>query len=62
MAVTGSGIPDPEKIPDSRSSLWQEELQSREAEATQGWPLLDGGAHGGLFSMSEGKCQCKFQF
>ncbi|XP_032900386.1 protein outspread-like isoform X2 [Amblyraja radiata] len=54
VAVTGSGIPDPEKIPDSRSSLWQEELQSREAEATQGWPLLDGGAHGGLFSMSEG--------
>ncbi|XP_078257310.1 uncharacterized protein LOC144594525 isoform X2 [Rhinoraja longicauda] len=54
VAVTGLGIPDPEKIPDSRSSLWQEELQNREAEATQSWPLLEGGAHGGMFSMSEG--------
>ncbi|XP_051888839.1 protein outspread isoform X2 [Pristis pectinata] len=54
VAVTGSGIPDPEKIPDSRSSLWQEELHSREAEATQSWSLPDSGSHGGLFPLSEG--------
>uniref|UniRef100_UPI00398EBF04 putative leucine-rich repeat-containing protein DDB_G0290503 isoform X2 n=1 Tax=Pristiophorus japonicus TaxID=55135 RepID=UPI00398EBF04 len=54
VAVTGSGIPDPEKIPDSRSSLWQEELHSRDVEATQSWPLPDGSSHGGLFSLREG--------
>ncbi|XP_067914031.1 protein outspread isoform X2 [Heterodontus francisci] len=54
VAVTGSGIPDPEKIPDSRSSLWQEELHSRDVEATQSWPLPDGGSHGGLLSLREG--------
>ncbi|XP_078081466.1 uncharacterized protein mpripb isoform X2 [Mustelus asterias] len=54
VAVTGSGIPDPEKIPDSRSSLWQEELHGRDVEATPSWPLADGGSHGGLFSLREG--------
>ncbi|XP_041072653.1 coiled-coil domain-containing protein 18 isoform X1 [Carcharodon carcharias] len=54
VAVTGSGIPDPEKIPDSRSSLWQEELHGRDVEATQSWPLPDGGSQGGLFSLREG--------
>ncbi|XP_067860452.1 myosin phosphatase Rho-interacting protein isoform X4 [Heptranchias perlo] len=54
VAVTGSGIPDPEKIPDSRSSLWQEELHSRDVEASQSWPIPDGGSHGGLFSLREG--------
>ncbi|XP_072881926.1 uncharacterized protein [Hemitrygon akajei] len=53
VAVTGSGIPDPEKIPDSRSSLWQEELQSREAEAAHSWSLPDGGSPGGLFSLGD---------
>ncbi|XP_072339166.1 uncharacterized protein [Scyliorhinus torazame] len=54
VAVTGSGIPDPEKIPDSRSSLWQEELHGRDVEATRSWPLPEGGSHGGLFSLREG--------
>ncbi|XP_069785529.1 putative leucine-rich repeat-containing protein DDB_G0290503 isoform X2 [Narcine bancroftii] len=54
VAVTGAGIPDPEKMPDSRSSLWQEELHSRETEATPSWPLPDSVSHGGLFSLSEG--------
>ncbi|XP_043571149.1 uncharacterized protein LOC122562338 [Chiloscyllium plagiosum] len=54
VAVTGSGIPDPEKIPDSRSSLWQEEFHGRDVETTQNWPVPDGGSHGGLFSLREG--------
>uniref|UniRef100_A0A673I406 Myosin phosphatase Rho-interacting protein-like n=1 Tax=Sinocyclocheilus rhinocerous TaxID=307959 RepID=A0A673I406_9TELE len=32
VAVTGSGIPEAEKTPDSSSIIWQEELQSREAD------------------------------
>lgn len=41
VAVTGSGIPDAEKVPDSRSIIWQEELQSREADVAQVWPSAD---------------------
>uniref|UniRef100_A0A8C1AN44 Myosin phosphatase Rho interacting protein n=1 Tax=Cyprinus carpio carpio TaxID=630221 RepID=A0A8C1AN44_CYPCA len=37
VAVTGSGIPEAEKTPDSSSIIWQEELQSREAEVSQTW-------------------------
>ncbi|XP_043085901.1 myosin phosphatase Rho-interacting protein isoform X2 [Puntigrus tetrazona] len=37
VAVTGSGIPEAEKTPDSSSIIWQEELQSREAEGSQTW-------------------------
>uniref|UniRef100_A0A8C1VSC4 Myosin phosphatase Rho interacting protein n=1 Tax=Cyprinus carpio TaxID=7962 RepID=A0A8C1VSC4_CYPCA len=37
VAVTGSGIPEAETTPDSRSIIWQEELQSREAEVSQTW-------------------------
>ncbi|XP_073722725.1 myosin phosphatase Rho-interacting protein isoform X5 [Misgurnus anguillicaudatus] len=37
VAVTGSGIPDAEKTPDTSSIIWQEELQSREAEVSQTW-------------------------
>ncbi|MGH0149864.1 UNVERIFIED_CONTAM: hypothetical protein FKN15_047848, partial [Acipenser sinensis] len=42
VAVTGSGIPDAEKVPDSRSTIWQEELNAREVEASQVWPLDSG--------------------
>ncbi|XP_041076960.1 protein outspread-like isoform X2 [Polyodon spathula] len=41
VAVTGSGIPDAEKVPDSRSTMWQEELNAREVEASQVWPSSD---------------------
>ncbi|KAL1263886.1 hypothetical protein QQF64_004241, partial [Cirrhinus molitorella] len=37
VAVTGSGIPEAEKVPDSSSIIWQEELQSREADVSQTW-------------------------
>ncbi|KAG1935638.1 myosin phosphatase Rho-interacting protein [Pimephales promelas] len=37
VAVTGSGIPEAEKTPDSSSIIWQEELQSREADGSQTW-------------------------
>uniref|UniRef100_A0AAR2J0E1 PH domain-containing protein n=1 Tax=Pygocentrus nattereri TaxID=42514 RepID=A0AAR2J0E1_PYGNA len=32
VAVTGSGIPEAEKVPDSSSIIWQEELHNREAD------------------------------
>ncbi|XP_076856214.1 myosin phosphatase Rho-interacting protein isoform X3 [Brachyhypopomus gauderio] len=41
VAVTGSGIPEAEKVPDSSSIIWQEELHSREAEASQAWSSPD---------------------
>lgn len=41
MAVTGSGIPEAEKVPDSSSIIWQEELQSREADVGQVWASPD---------------------
>ena len=41
MAVTGSGIPEAEKVPDSSSIIWQEELQSREADVGQVWSSPD---------------------
>ncbi|XP_064179093.1 myosin phosphatase Rho-interacting protein isoform X6 [Anguilla rostrata] len=41
VAVTGSGIPEAEKVPDSRSIIWQEELHSREADVPQVWPSAD---------------------
>ncbi|MBN3314967.1 MPRIP protein, partial [Atractosteus spatula] len=46
VPVTGSGIPDAEKVPDSRSGIWQEELHTGEAEAVQGWPPSDSGSLG----------------
>ncbi|XP_012670086.1 myosin phosphatase Rho-interacting protein isoform X4 [Clupea harengus] len=41
VAVTGSGIPEAEKVPDSSSIIWQEELQSREADVGQVWSSPD---------------------
>ncbi|XP_033963437.1 myosin phosphatase Rho-interacting protein isoform X4 [Pseudochaenichthys georgianus] len=37
VAVTGSGIPEAEKVPDSSSIIWQEELNQREAEGASVW-------------------------
>ncbi|XP_067286211.1 myosin phosphatase Rho-interacting protein isoform X1 [Pseudorasbora parva] len=37
VAVTGSGIPEAETTPDSSSIIWQEELQSRETDASHTW-------------------------
>ncbi|XP_019720026.1 myosin phosphatase Rho-interacting protein isoform X4 [Hippocampus comes] len=37
VAVTGSGIPEAEKVPDSSSIIWQEELNQREAEGATVW-------------------------
>uniref|UniRef100_A0A8C1Z5Y9 Myosin phosphatase Rho interacting protein n=1 Tax=Cyprinus carpio TaxID=7962 RepID=A0A8C1Z5Y9_CYPCA len=58
VAVTGSGIPEAETTPDSRSIIWQEELQSREAEVSQTWsempplgsPLPSAGGEGSMVS------------
>lgn len=41
MAVTGSGIPEAEKVPDSSSIIWQEELNQREAEGAAVWTAAD---------------------
>ncbi|XP_066519371.1 myosin phosphatase Rho-interacting protein isoform X3 [Hoplias malabaricus] len=48
VAVTGSGIPEAEKVPDSSSIIWQEELQNREAEASQAWPSTEIAPQGSL--------------
>ncbi|XP_057682162.1 myosin phosphatase Rho-interacting protein isoform X6 [Corythoichthys intestinalis] len=37
VAVTGLGIPEAEKVLDSSSIIWQEELNQREAEAATVW-------------------------
>ncbi|XP_076616744.1 myosin phosphatase Rho-interacting protein isoform X3 [Chaetodon auriga] len=41
VAVTGSGIPEAEKVPDSSSIIWQEELNQREAEGAAVWASAD---------------------
>uniref|UniRef100_A0A8C6V731 Myosin phosphatase Rho interacting protein n=1 Tax=Neogobius melanostomus TaxID=47308 RepID=A0A8C6V731_9GOBI len=41
VAVTGSGIPEVEKGPDSSSIIWQEELHQREAEGAALWASAD---------------------
>ncbi|XP_033986626.1 protein outspread isoform X2 [Trematomus bernacchii] len=41
VAVTGSGIPEAEKVPDSSSIIWQEELNQREAEGASVWAPAD---------------------
>uniref|UniRef100_A0A3Q3N2P4 Myosin phosphatase Rho interacting protein n=1 Tax=Mastacembelus armatus TaxID=205130 RepID=A0A3Q3N2P4_9TELE len=41
VAVTGSGIPEAEKVPDSSSIIWQEELNQREAEGATVWAAAD---------------------
>ncbi|XP_068616065.1 myosin phosphatase Rho-interacting protein-like [Brachionichthys hirsutus] len=41
VAVTGSGIPDAEKVPDSSSIIWQEELNQREADGAAVWAAPD---------------------
>ncbi|XP_072312099.1 myosin phosphatase Rho-interacting protein isoform X2 [Eucyclogobius newberryi] len=41
VAVTGSGIPETEKEPDSSSIIWQEELSQREPEGTVLWGSAD---------------------
>uniref|UniRef100_A0A8C7L4M2 Myosin phosphatase Rho interacting protein n=1 Tax=Oncorhynchus kisutch TaxID=8019 RepID=A0A8C7L4M2_ONCKI len=43
VAVTGSGIPEAgsEKVQDSSSIIWQEELSQREAEGAAVWPSLN---------------------
>ncbi|KAM8877184.1 uncharacterized protein ACB058_003168 isoform 2-T2 [Synchiropus picturatus] len=37
VAVTGSGIPEAERVPDSSSIIWQEELNQREADGSAVW-------------------------
>lgn len=39
--MTGSGIPEAEKVPDSSSIIWQEELNQREAEGAAVWATAD---------------------
>ncbi|XP_028263511.1 myosin phosphatase Rho-interacting protein isoform X2 [Parambassis ranga] len=41
VAVTGSGIPEAEKVPDSSSIIWQEELNQRETEGAGVWAAAD---------------------
>ncbi|KAM4624091.1 uncharacterized protein mprip isoform 1-T1 [Polymixia lowei] len=41
VAVPGSGIPEAEKVPDSSSIIWQEELSQREAEGAAVWSAAD---------------------
>ncbi|XP_056626576.1 myosin phosphatase Rho-interacting protein isoform X2 [Triplophysa dalaica] len=41
VAVTGSGIPDAEKTPDTSSIIWKEELQSREVDVSQSWSATE---------------------
>ncbi|CAJ1080487.1 myosin phosphatase Rho-interacting protein isoform X2 [Xyrichtys novacula] len=41
VPVTGSGIPEAEKVPDSSSIIWQEELNQREAEGATVWAAAD---------------------
>nr|XP_057918483.1 myosin phosphatase Rho-interacting protein isoform X2 [Doryrhamphus excisus] len=41
VAVTGSGIPEAEKVPDSSSIIWQEELNQREAEGATVWAPVE---------------------
>ncbi|XP_073345112.1 myosin phosphatase Rho-interacting protein isoform X3 [Pagrus major] len=41
VAVTGSGIPEADKVPDSSSIIWQEELNQREAEGAAVWAAAD---------------------
>ncbi|XP_023196668.1 myosin phosphatase Rho-interacting protein-like isoform X4 [Xiphophorus maculatus] len=41
VAVTGSGIPEADKSPDSSSIIWQEELNQREAESAAAWAGAD---------------------
>ncbi|XP_062859401.1 myosin phosphatase Rho-interacting protein isoform X2 [Trichomycterus rosablanca] len=41
VAMTGSSIPEAEKVPDSSSIIWQEELQSREVEVSPAWSSAD---------------------
>ncbi|MEQ2269263.1 hypothetical protein XENORESO_002009, partial [Xenotaenia resolanae] len=41
VAVTGSGIPEADKAPDSTSIIWQEELNQREAENAAAWAAAD---------------------
>ncbi|KAG7325283.1 hypothetical protein KOW79_011599 [Hemibagrus wyckioides] len=53
VAVTGSGIPEAEKVPDSSSIIWQEELQSREAEVSQAWSSTDMTPQGSLLTPAE---------
>lgn len=50
VASTGSGIPEAEKVPDSSSIIWQEELQSREAEVSQAWSSTDMTPQGSLLT------------
>eukprot|EP00079_Xenopus_tropicalis_P010745 XP_002935882.2 PREDICTED: myosin phosphatase Rho-interacting protein isoform X7 [Xenopus tropicalis] len=39
MAVTSSGIPGAEKVPATKSTLWQEEIKSKEAQENSTSPL-----------------------
>lgn len=69
VAVTGSGIPEADKSPDSSSIIWQEELNQREAESAAAWagadqplgsPLPSAGDLG--FSVIRILCQQSFFF
>ncbi|KAG7276984.1 hypothetical protein CRUP_001610 [Coryphaenoides rupestris] len=41
VAVPGSGIPEADKVPDSSSIIWQEELSQREVEGATVWSAAD---------------------
>ncbi|XP_054612850.1 myosin phosphatase Rho-interacting protein isoform X5 [Dunckerocampus dactyliophorus] len=41
VAVTGLGIPEAEKVPDSSSIIWQEELNQREVEGAAVWAPVE---------------------
>uniref|UniRef100_A0A1A7X7J8 PH domain-containing protein n=1 Tax=Iconisemion striatum TaxID=60296 RepID=A0A1A7X7J8_9TELE len=41
VAVTGSGIPEMDKSPDSSSIIWQEELNQRESESVSVWAAAE---------------------
>lgn len=48
--MTGLGIPEAEKVPDSSSIIWKEELQSREAEVSEAWSSTDMTPQGSLLT------------
>ncbi|XP_072523647.1 uncharacterized protein mprip isoform X1 [Salminus brasiliensis] len=48
VAVTGSGIPEAEKVPDSSSIIWQEELHNREADVPQVWSSTEMAPQGAM--------------
>ncbi|XP_015246859.1 PREDICTED: myosin phosphatase Rho-interacting protein-like isoform X3 [Cyprinodon variegatus] len=56
VAVTGSGIPEADKAPDSSSIIWQEELNQREAESAVAWAAAGSDQPPGSPLPSSGDC------